>query len=372
MTEGASDPRRRGRVERSAGVRRVGVHRSTLPAADRPPRLIFRAARFVLSTVRRVVLSEIGGPEVLRFESVPTPSPGPGEVLVRHEAVGVNFIDLYHRSGLYPLPLPSGLGLEAAGTIEAVGAGVAGLRVGDPVAYATGPVGAYAEARTVDARHVVRRPEGIDAKTAAASLLRGMTAEFLLRRAARIEAGDWVVLHAAAGGVGLIAAEWLVHLGANVIATVGTDEKAEVVRALGVEHVVNYAREDFVERARALTGGVGVRVVYDSVGRDTFERSLDCLARRGTLVAYGNASGRPPALDPLRLARGSLFLTRPTLFDYTATRAELELSSGTYFEALRAGHVHLRPPRELPLAAVAEAHRALAARETIGSLVLVP
>lgn len=319
--------------------------------------------------MNRVVFHEYGGPEVLRLESAPVPTPGPGEVLVRHEAVGVNFIDVYHRTGLYPVPLPSGLGLEAAGTVEAAGDGV-DLRVGDRVAYATGPVGAYADARVIEARHVVRLPDGIDAAVAAASLLKGMTAEFLTHRAAPVQAGDWVVFHAAAGGVGLLAVEWLARRGVNVIATVSTPEKAAAVRAVGVEHVAGY--DDFVERARALTGGAGVRVVYDSVGKDTFERSLDCLGRRGVMVAFGNASGRPPALDPLRLSRGSLTLTRATLFDYTATRAELELASGRFFGAVLDGSVHVRAPRELPLAEVAEAHRALEGRETIGATVLRP
>ncbi len=322
--------------------------------------------------VKKIVFSEVGGPEVLRLVEAETPEPGPGEVRVRHQAIGVNFIDIYHRTGLYPVPLPAGLGLEAAGEIDAVGEGVSGFALGDRVAYAGGPLGAYAEARVIDPKHLVRLPAGIASSIAAATLLKSMTAEYLIRRTVRVERGDWVLFHAAAGGVGLLACEWLVKLGARVIATVSTEAKAEVVRSLGVEHVVLYSKEDFVARSREITDGKGVRVVYDSVGLDTFERSLDCLALRGTLVGFGNASGKPPMMDPMKLAKGSYFLTRATLFHYTATREELELSSGTFFQAVLDGLVNVRAPKELPLAQAAEAHRALAGRETIGSTILVP
>lgn len=319
-----------------------------------------------------VTFAETGGPEVLRVADVDVPRPAKGELSIRHQAVGVNFIDTYHRSGLYPVTLPSGIGLEAAGVVEAVGEGVTTFAVGDRVAYASGPLGAYAEARVIDAKHVVHLPDGIDAKTAAASLLKGMTTEYLVRRTVQLVAGDWVLLHAAAGGVGLLALQWLSSLGVKVIGTVSTEAKAEVVRAHGGEHVILYTREDFAERTREITGGRGVHAVFDSVGKDTFDKSLACLAPRGTLVCFGNASGKPPMFDPMRLAAGSLFLTRAVLAHYIATRPELEASSAAYFDVVRDGRVKVLPPKEIALVDAADAHRALAGRETIGSTILLP
>jgi NADPH2:quinone reductase len=323
---------------------------------------------------RAIRIHEIGGPEVLRLEEVDPGRPGPGEVLLRQTAVGLNFIDTYHRSGLYPLPsLPHGLGMEAAGVVDEVGEGVAELAPGDRVAYASGPPGAYAERRIRPAERLVRLPEGIDDRTAAAMMLKGMTVEYLVRRAFPVRPGMTVLFHAAAGGVGQIACRWLRHLGATVIGTVGSEEKAELARRCGCEYPIVYTREDFVERVREITGSRGVPVVYDSVGRATFDGSLDCLARRGTLVAFGNASGKPDDFDALTLARkGSLFLTRPTLMDYTATREELLQSAGALFEVVESGAVEVRVERTWPLEDAAESHRALEGRETTGSTVLLP
>ncbi|HET6201932.1 MAG TPA: quinone oxidoreductase [Planctomycetota bacterium] len=315
-----------------------------------------------------------GGPEVLRFETIEASEPGPGEARVRQRAVGVNFIDVYHRTGLYPLPaLPHGIGVEAAGVVEAVGKGVTGVAPGDRVAYAGGTPGAYAGVRNVPADRLVPLPAGIDERIAAAALLKGMTVEYLIRRAFRVERGRTVLFHAAAGGVGLIACQWLAHLGATVVGTVGTEEKAKLALAHGCAHAIVYAREDFVARVREITGGRGVPVVYDSVGKTTFEGSLACLAPRGTLVSFGNASGPVAPFDPLELARrGSLFLTRPTLKDYTATREELLACAAALFDVIRSGAVRVLVGRTGPLREAAEAHRALEGRRTTGSLLLVP
>ena len=316
---------------------------------------------------------ETGGPEALRWEAVEVGDPGPGEVRVRHTAVGLNFIDVYHRTGLYPLPLPFVPGLEASGVVEALGDGVEGLETGDRVAYGAGPLGAYSETRLMPSEKLVRIPPGIDEHRAAAMMLQGMTVEYLLRRTYRVQPGDTIVLHAAAGGVGLIACQWAKHLGATVIGTVGSDEKAEFARAHGCDHPVVYTRESFVDRVRELTGGRGVPVVYDSVGRDTFLDSLDCLAPRGLMVSFGQSSGSVPPLDPgLLSTKGSLFLTRPTLMHYTATRAELESSAAALFEVVEGGHVKVEVRQTFPLAEAAEAHRALEGRRTTGSTVLVP
>jgi NADPH:quinone reductase len=290
---------------------------------------------------------------------------------VRHTAVGVNFIDTYHRTGLYPLPeLPHALGMEAAGVVEAVGEGVTELAAGDRVAYVHGP-GAYAEARNVPAERLVPLPDPIAEETAAAMMLKGMTVEYLVRRAYPVQPGDTVLLHAAAGGVGLIACQWLRHLGATVIGTVGSEAKAELARAHGCHHPIVYTRDDFVARVRALTAGEGVPVVYDSVGRATFPASLDCLRPRGTFVGFGNASGKPGPFDMGILAqKGSLYLTRPTLFTYTRTRAELLESAGALFDVVRQGVVRVEVRQRWPLAQAAEAHRALEARATTGSTVL--
>ncbi len=322
--------------------------------------------------VRTIRVHAHGGPEVLRLEDVELAAPGAGEALVRHQAIGVNFIDVYHRTGLYGLRLPAVLGSEAAGVVEAIGPEVTEVAVGDRVAYATGGFGAYAEAAVRPARHLVHLPAGIDAVTAAASLLKGMTSEYLVQRTCPVREEDWVLLHAAAGGVGLIAAQWLASIGAHVIGTVGSDAKVEAAREAGCAHVVVYTREDFVAKARELTGGQGVRVVYDSVGKDTFERSLDCLAPRGMLVAFGNASGKPGPFDPMRLAAGSFFLTRATLFHYVATRPELEASAHAFFERVLDGRIVIRPPQRFALADAADAHRSIESRGTIGSTVLIP
>ena len=315
-----------------------------------------------------------GGPEVLRWDEVALPAPGPGEALVRHTAVGVNFIDTYHRSGLYPVgPLPSGLGSEAGGVVEAVGAGVTEVVPGDRVAYAGGPPGSYAERRVMPAARLVPLPQTIDERTAAAALLKGMTVEYLVCRTYPVRSGETVLFHAAAGGVGLIACQWLKSVGATVIGTVSTDEKAELARAHGCDHTVVTAREDFVARVRELTRGRGVPVVYDSVGRDTFLRSLDCLAPRGLMVSFGNASGPPPALDPLLLAaKGSLFLTRPSLMAYTATREELLASAAALFGQVERGAVRVEVHHEWPLLEAAAAQRTLEERKTAGSSLLRP
>jgi NADPH:quinone reductase len=323
---------------------------------------------------RAIRIHHTGGPEVLRFEEVDPGRPGPGQALVRHSAIGVNFIDTYHRSGLYPLPsLPHGLGMEAAGRVEAVGDGVTEFGPGDRVAYATGTPGAYAEARVVAAERLIRLPDGIDDRVAAAALLRGLTVEYLIRRTFRVERGMTVLFHAAAGGVGLIACQWLRHLGATVIGTVGSDEKAALAREHGCTHVIVYSRESVAARVREITGGLGVPVVYDSVGRATLDDSLGSLQRRGMLVSFGNASGPPPPIDPLTLLRkGSLFLTRPTLVDYAATRAELLAGAAAWFDVLQRRAVKVDVRQTWPLAEAAEAHRALESRRTSGSSILIP
>ncbi len=316
---------------------------------------------------------ETGGPEVLRWEEVEVGAPGAGEIRVRHTAVGLNYIDVYFRTGLYPAPgMPFVPGFEAAGVVEALGPEVSGLAVGDRIAYSTGPVGAYTEERVMSADRVVRLPDTISDEQAAAMMLQGMTAQYLLRRTYRVQKGDTILVHAAAGGVGLILCQWAKHLGATVIGTVGSDEKAELARANGCTHPIVYTREDFVPRVLELTGGAKVPVVYDSVGVDTFERSLDCVAPLGTLVLYGQASGPVPPFDLGQLAaKGSLFITRPTLFTYTATRADLEATAGELFDVVGSGAVNIAVNQKFPLAEAAEAHRALEARRTTGSTVLV-
>ncbi len=334
-------------------------------------------------TTRAVRFHAHGGPEVLRWEDVPLPPPGPGEARVRHTAVGLNFIDTYHRSGLYPVPgLPSGLGVEAAGVIEALGPGVAEalpeLAVGQRVAYAAGPPGAYGLRRNMVAERLVPLPDAVSDEVAAAALLKGMTVEYLIRRATPggappVRPGDTVLWHAAAGGVGLLACQWLRHLGVTVIGTVGSEEKAALARAHGCAHTVLYREEDVVARVRELTDGAGVPVVFDSVGAATFERSLDCLQPRGLMVSFGNASGPVPPCPPSLLAqKGSLFLTRPTLFAYTATRADLLASAAALFEVLEAGVLRVAVNQRWPLARAADAHRALEARQTTGATVLQP
>ena len=317
-------------------------------------------------------IHETGGPEVLRWEEVEVGSPGPGEARVRQAAVGLNFIDTYHRSGLYPLPLPAVPGSEAAGVVTAVGPGVTDVKPGDRVAYA-GPVGAYAEERLVAAHRLVPLPDDVDDRVAAAAMLKGMTAQYLLRRTHRVERGETILLHSAAGGVGLIAAQWARSLGATVIGTVSTDAKAALAREAGCEHVVVTSREDFVGRVREITGGAGVRVVYDGVGKDTFGGSLDCLAPLGLMVSYGNASGPVAPISPLLLSqKGSLFLTRPTLMTYTAKREDLLSTAADLFAAIRSGAVKVRIEATFPLREAAAAHVALESRKTTGSSVLLP
>lgn len=315
-----------------------------------------------------------GGAEAFHFEPVDVPAPGPGEVRLRQTAVGLNYIDVYHRTGLYPVPeLPCTIGLEGAGEVTAVGSDVRDLKSGDRVAYASPPLGAYAEERVIPADRVVRLPEGIDDRQAAAMMLQGMTVEYLIRRTFPVKRGQTVLFHAAAGGVGLIACQWLKAVGATVIGTVGTDEKAELARAHGCDHPIVYAREDFVSRVREITDGAGVPVVYDGVGKDTWDGSLDCLAPRGMMVSFGNASGAVTNFNPGLLAqKGSLFLTRPTLMTYTASREDLAASANALFEVVLNGKVRIEVNQTYPLSEAAQAHRDLEARKTTGSTVLIP
>ncbi len=318
-------------------------------------------------------IHQTGGPEVLCWEEVAVPAPATGEATVRHHAVGLNFIDVYHRTGLYPLPLPSGIGMEGAGVIEAVGPGVTDLKPGDRVAYAGGPVGAYAEVRNIPADRLVRLPDAIDFQTGAAMMLQGLTAQYLLRRTYRVQPGDTILIHAAAGGVGLIVCQWAKAVGATVIGTVSSDQKAALARAHGCDHAIVYTREDFTRRVREITGGEGVPVVYDSIGKDTFTGSLDCLRPLGMMVTFGNASGPVPPLDLLELSkRGSLFVTRPTLFGYSAKRADLLAMAGELFDVVISGKVKIEVNQTYPLKDAAQAQVDLAARKTTGSTVLLP
>jgi NADPH2:quinone reductase len=324
-------------------------------------------------TTRAIRFHETGGPDVLRLEEVELAAPGPGEAQVRQHAVGVNFVDTYHRSGLYPLPLPSGLGVEAAGVVEAVGPGVTAVRPGDRVAYTGGTPGSYTGLRNYPADRLVKVPEAIDHRAAAAIMTRGLTVWMLVRRIFPVKAGDAVLLHAATGGVGLLALQWLKHLGATVIGTVGSDEKAAIARAHGCDHVIVYSREPVASRVRELTNGEGVAVVYDGVGRATFEGSLDSLRPLGMMVSYGNASGAPPPLDVLTLSRkGSLFLTRPTVFHYVSKREDLERGARELFDVVASGAVQVEVSHSWPLEEAAMAHRALESRATTGSVVLLP
>lgn len=324
--------------------------------------------------VNAVMIAQPGGPEVLRWQDVPLAKPGPGQVLVRNKAVGLNFIDIYHRSGLYKLPsYPSPIGLEGAGVIEAVGAGVKEFRMGDRVAYCQGPVGAYAEARVMPADRVVKLPKRIDFQKAAAMMLQGMTVQYLIRRTYRVKKGDTILMHAAAGGVGLILCQWAKHLGATVIGTVSSDDKAKLAKAHGCKHPIVYTREDFVARVKEITKGEGVPVVYDGIGKDTFARSLDCLRPLGLMVCFGNASGPVPPVDLGILAtKGSLFITRPTLVTYTAKRKNLLASARDLFKVVESGAVKIRVQQTYPLKEAAQAHIDLAARKTTGSTILLP
>ena len=322
---------------------------------------------------KAIRIHEHGGPEVLQWEDMDIGAPGDGEVRIRHTAVGLNFIDCYQRSGLYPMDLPLTLGTEAAGVIEAVGLGVEGFAVGQRVAYAGGQMGSYAEERIMNAGVLVPMPDGIEDQTAAAMKLKGMTAHMLLVKCYPVSAGDTILVHAAAGGVGTILCQWAKHLGATVIGTVGSDAKAEIAKAHGCDHAINYSTENFVERVREITGDAGVPVVYDSVGKDTFEGSLDCTSKFGYVISFGNASGPAPAVEPLTLmAKGSLFLGRPTLIHYTADHALRLEAARALFEAVEGGAVKIEVGQTFPLAETAKAHAALEGRATTGSTVLLP
>ncbi|MBI3446102.1 MAG: quinone oxidoreductase [Magnetospirillum sp.] len=314
-----------------------------------------------------------GGPDSMVWEEVEVPAPAAGQVLLRHTAVGLNYIDVYHRSGLYPAPLPFTPGLEGAGLVEAVGEGVTEFKAGDRVAYANPPLGAYAQIRVMPADRLVKLPDGIDDRKAAAMMLQGMTAQYLLRRTYRVQKGDTILIHAAAGGVGLLVCQWAKHLGATVIGTVGSPEKAELARKHGCDHPILYKTEDFVARVREITAGEGVPVVYDSVGADTFLKSLDCLRPLGMMVSFGQSSGKVELLDTgLLAAKGSLFLTRPSLMAYTAKRADLVASAAELFEMVEQGVVKVEINQIYSLEDAAQAHRDLEARKTTGSTLLLP
>jgi NADPH:quinone reductase len=323
--------------------------------------------------MKTIRIEQHGGPEVMALVDALTPEPGPGEIRVRHEAVGVNFIDTYHRTGLYKLALPSGLGQEAAGVVDAIGEGVTRFTIGDRVAYSLGALGAYAEAHVVSENRAVRLPDAIAFDGAAASLLKGMTARYLLRKTFRVERGHIIVVHAAAGGVGQILVQWGKHLGARVIATAGSEDKAQIALSLGADDVIVQGRDDAAKRVREITDGVGADVVYDGVGKDTWDASLDCLRPLGMMVSYGNASGAVPPISPLVLAqKGSLFLTRPTLGNYIATPHLFDETARDLFDVIESGAVKIAPPARYALADAAQAHRDLEARKTTGSLVLIP
>jgi NADPH:quinone reductase len=326
-----------------------------------------------MQRVRAIRFSRTGGPEVLTWDEVSVGSPAAGQVTVKHSAVGLNFIDTYHRTGLYPVQLPSGIGLEAAGVVEAVGEGVTEFAVGDRIAYGTGPIGAYSETRNIPADKIVKVPDGIEDRTAAAIMLKGLTTQYLLRRTYRVKAGDTILVHAAAGGVGLLLCQWAKHLGATVIGTVGSTAKGEIARAHGCDHTILYRVTDVAKRVRELTGGAGVPVVYDGVGKDTFAASLDSLAPLGMMVSFGNASGPVGAIDPLVFSqKGSLFFTRPTLMHYTAKRDDLLSMAGELFDVVKSGAVKVEVNQTFRLFDAAHAHRDLESRKTTGSSVLIP
>lgn len=325
---------------------------------------------------RAIQIQRFGGPEELQLVDLPVGDPGPGEVRIRHHAIGVNFIDIYQRTGLYPNALPLALGMEGAGVVEAVGAGVTHLQPGDRAAYASAPPGSYSEVRVMPARCVVQLPDAIDFETGAAMMLKGLTVQYLLRRTlpqGGLQPGDTILFHAAAGGVGLIACQWARALGLTLIGTAGSDEKCELARAHGAAHVINYRTENFAQRVREITGGRGVKAVYDSIGKDTFEGSLDCLAPFGLLASYGNASGPvPPVNIGLLAAKGSLHLTRPTLFTHLATREATQAMADELFAVVASGDVRIPVSRRYALADVAQAHRDLEGRATTGCSILLP
>jgi NADPH2:quinone reductase len=325
---------------------------------------------------RAVQIDAPGGPEALRLVDVTVGDPGPGEARIRHHAIGLNFIDVYHRTGLYPLPLPARLGMEGAGVVEAVGEGVTHLAVGDRVAYAAQPPGSYCDVRVMPAMNVCRLPDAISFEEGAAMMLKGLTAQYLLKHCRPVEGlqpGDFVLFHAAAGGVGLIACQWARALGLRLIGTAGTDDKCALAVANGAEHCINYRTQNFVESVRAITGGKGVKVVYDSVGKDTWDGSLDCLAPFGLMVSFGNASGPVPPFAPGILGpKGSLYVTRQTLFTHITSRERTQAMADDLFAVVASGQVRIHVEQRYPLERVQEAHRALEARQTTGSTILLP
>jgi len=323
--------------------------------------------------MKAIRIAKTGGPEVLTLQDVELPAPGSGQARIRHNAIGVNFIDTYHRSGLYKLPLPSGLGSEAAGVVEAVGDGVANVKPGDRVAYCTAPVGAYAQAHNLPADKLVKLPDAIADDVAAAAMLKGLTVQYLLKQTFAVKRGQTILFHSAAGGVGLIAGQWAKHLGCTVIGTVGSDDKIELAKSHGYDRLLNLRQDEWVARVREWTGGAGVPVVYDSVGKDTFLGSLDCLSPRGMMVSFGNSSGAVPAFEPVILSqRGSLYLTRPTLFHYASTPAELQAMADDLFAVIASGAVNIVINQRFALADARAAHEALHSRKTTGATILVP
>jgi NADPH:quinone reductase len=323
--------------------------------------------------MKAIRFATTGGPEVLSLQEVELAAPGPGQVRVRAKAIGVNFIDTYHRSGLYKLAMPSGLGSEAAGVVEALGAGVTTVKEGERVAYCTAPLGAYAEAHTVPAARLVKLPDYVSDEEAAAAMLKGLTVQYLLKQTFKVQPGMTILFHSAAGGVGLIAGQWARHLGVRVIGTVGSEAKIALAKANGYGTVLNLRRDDWVAKVREATGGLGVPVVYDSVGKDTFPGSLDCLAPRGMMVSFGNSSGPVPAFAPAILsAKGSLFLTRPTLFHYADTPEKLQAMADDLFAVLRSGAVKITINQRFALADARLAHAALQSRQTTGATILIP
>ena len=325
---------------------------------------------------KAIQIQAFGGPEVLQLAELPVGEPGPGELRIRHQACGINYIDVYHRTGLYPSQLPLVPGMEGAGIVEAVGAGVQHLQAGDRVAYASQPPGAYSELRVMPAKCVVRLPDGIDFEQGAAMMLKGLTVQYLLRKTqpqGGLQQGDFILFHAAAGGVGLIACQWARAMGLRLIGTAGSDEKCRLALDNGAAHAINYRREDFVARVKEITGGRGVKAVYDSIGQDTFERSLDCLQPFGLMVLFGNASGPVPALNTAMLAaKGSLYLTRPTIFTHLATRESTQAMADDLFGMVTSGQVKIHVEQRYALADAAQAHRDLESRKTTGSSVLIP
>ena len=329
-----------------------------------------------MNTSKTIQITQYGGPEVLQLVELPVGEPGPGEIRIRHEACGLNFIDVYQRTGLYQNPLPLTLGMEGAGIVEAVGEGVTHLKVGDRAAYASNPPGSYSQARVMPARTVCRLPDAIDFETGAAMMLKGLTAQYLLKKTRPVEglqAGDFVLFHAAAGGVGLIACQWAKALGLQLIGTAGSDAKCQLALEHGAAHAINYAKEDFVARVKDITGGKGVKVVYDSVGKDTWDGSLNCLRPFGLMASFGNASGPVPPFAPGILGnKGSLYVTRATLFTHIATREATQAMADDLFAVVGGGQVKIRIDQRYPLAEVAQAHRDLEARKTTGCSVLLP